>query len=862
MVVDWPLRGRARDLATLVALLEDGRSVVLHGDAGVGKSRLAAEAATVVAAAERRPARRITGTPGGAVPLAAVGGLLGPSPAADAVAGVAATLAAGLGTAVLHVDDAHDLDDASATVLHQLLERGDVRMVATRRTGEPLRPPVQALLSSAALARIQVEPLDLDQVGELVAAALGGPVEGGTVRRLTDVSRGNPLFLRELVEGSRASSTLEQLSGMWRLTGGAESTPLLDDLLGTRLAPLGAASREALEVVALAGELGLGLLGAVAEPAVVEDLERIGLLVARDDGHDVQVTLVHPLYAERLQAALPATARRRLSRALAVASDGHPAGSVGDELRAVIWHLDGDVPVATDRLVDAARAAFAVGDTAVTARLAAAAFHGGGGTVTALLASWCLGEIGREADGAALLAEAVAAATDDRELAFLTIRQSEMEWWHEQRTDAAQALLDRAAGRSAIGADFAGAQRAVFAALDGDADGAVRHGAALVEHPDPWVDSTAALALGLADVFAGRVEDGAARAAATYDRVQQAPEGAMNGDPGVHVVARAFNLVQAGALGEADQLARLVYEVAVAQPGRQARAWGAMLRGEVALARGLPLDAQRWFVEAEVGWADGGLPGPARWSAVGCALAAALTGRGADVEAILARSAGYDVTGFGLWERRRDRAVLWGAHLTGDGSVPARAAEVVAAARAVGADQMAFEVVHDLCRMGHPDDAVRLLDDGVLQGRRNPVVRTLIAAAGSGDAVALGNAADELAELGYLLDGAETAAMAARAHRRAGRARAAERAAARSGALAARCPGAATPALAERRSTTLISARELQVARLAAGGMSNRAIAQHLIVSERTVENHLYRAFTKLGVGSRDDLAAALPPEG
>ena len=63
-------------------------------------------------------------------------------------------------------------------------------------------------------------------------------------------------------------------------------------------------------------------------------------------------------------------------------------------------------------------------------------------------------------------------------------------------------------------------------------------------------------------------------------------------------------------------------------------------------------------------------------------------------------------------------------------------------------------------------------------------------------------------------------------------------------------------------STTVISARELQVARLAAGGMTNRAIAQHLIVSERTVENHLYRAFTKLGIGSREELAGALPAEG
>jgi DNA-binding NarL/FixJ family response regulator len=58
--------------------------------------------------------------------------------------------------------------------------------------------------------------------------------------------------------------------------------------------------------------------------------------------------------------------------------------------------------------------------------------------------------------------------------------------------------------------------------------------------------------------------------------------------------------------------------------------------------------------------------------------------------------------------------------------------------------------------------------------------------------------------------------------------------------------------------SALLSARELEVARLAAHGGSNREIADALVLSERTVENHLYRAFTKLGVASRDELATAL----
>jgi len=55
-----------------------------------------------------------------------------------------------------------------------------------------------------------------------------------------------------------------------------------------------------------------------------------------------------------------------------------------------------------------------------------------------------------------------------------------------------------------------------------------------------------------------------------------------------------------------------------------------------------------------------------------------------------------------------------------------------------------------------------------------------------------------------------------------------------------------------------LTRRETEVARLAASGLSNREIADELIVSVRTVENHLQRAYDKLGVGSRDDLGAAL----
>jgi DNA-binding CsgD family transcriptional regulator len=55
-----------------------------------------------------------------------------------------------------------------------------------------------------------------------------------------------------------------------------------------------------------------------------------------------------------------------------------------------------------------------------------------------------------------------------------------------------------------------------------------------------------------------------------------------------------------------------------------------------------------------------------------------------------------------------------------------------------------------------------------------------------------------------------------------------------------------------------LTAQELQIARLAAQGLSNREIGQRLFLSHRTISTHLYRVFPKLGITSRAGLAAAL----
>ena len=68
----------------------------------------------------------------------------------------------------------------------------------------------------------------------------------------------------------------------------------------------------------------------------------------------------------------------------------------------------------------------------------------------------------------------------------------------------------------------------------------------------------------------------------------------------------------------------------------------------------------------------------------------------------------------------------------------------------------------------------------------------------------------------------------------------------------------AHPALCAASRPLPLSPREREIAHLVSLGMTNREIAERLVVSARTVENHLYRMFAKLDVTERDELAALI----
>ncbi|KAF3468708.1 helix-turn-helix transcriptional regulator [Streptomyces sp. Tu 3180] len=153
---------------------------------------------------------------------------------------------------------------------------------------------------------------------------------------------------------------------------------------------------------------------------------------------------------------------------------------------------------------------------------------------------------------------------------------------------------------------------------------------------------------------------------------------------------------------------------------------------------------------------------------------------------------------------------------------------------------------------GDPYDAVRLGTPERAAGRLGGVFADHADALARADGPALDRVAEELRRRGFLLFAAEAHAQAAGAHRDPLAARTSRT---RAVALARRCQGARTPALAGLVLGEL-TARQRQIVTLAAAGLSNRQIAQRLTLSVRTVGNHLYGAYARLGASDR----GALPP--
>jgi DNA-binding CsgD family transcriptional regulator len=130
------------------------------------------------------------------------------------------------------------------------------------------------------------------------------------------------------------------------------------------------------------------------------------------------------------------------------------------------------------------------------------------------------------------------------------------------------------------------------------------------------------------------------------------------------------------------------------------------------------------------------------------------------------------------------------------------------------------------------------------------------------DADALATAADAFAAMGANLCAAEAATAAVDAHRRDSDPRRATAMQERAAALVAQCEGAQTAGLVAAETVVPLTRREREIALLASEGLTSKQIGERLFLSARTVDNHLQRVYTKIGVTSRAELADALQQRG
>jgi DNA-binding NarL/FixJ family response regulator len=330
--------------------------------------------------------------------------------------------------------------------------------------------------------------------------------------------------------------------------------------------------------------------------------------------------------------------------------------------------------------------------------------------------------------------------------------------------------------------------------------------------------------------------------------------------PGVYLVARALALTEAGRLEEAEATAEAGYDGAVESQVLEGQGWFTVMLGRTCLLQGRVETAARWLREAAVLWGELAHPS-ARWGFGGLAHALALRGDLDGAEAALEDLDAEPPTPIRMMDVDIERGRAWYTWLRGEHG---RALAMLHAAADAGVDDgqhaLAAGAFHDLARLGEPAEAVEHLERVAehVDGQLMPARLTHATALSKSDAPGLDDASEAFEAIGAWLYAAEAATQASTLYGREGLRRRASASAQRARALAERCEGARSPALETGPQPAALTKREREVATLAARGLTSREIAETIVVSTRTVENHLQRAYEKLGVSGRSDLAAAL----
>ena len=274
------------------------------------------------------------------------------------------------------VDDAHLLDDLSAFVVHQIVQRRAARVVLTVCDGEPVPDGVQDVWRGGQFQRLDLQPLSPEETATLLSATLGGPMDADAAARLWKLTGGNILYLCTIVEQEVAEGRLSQRHGYWSWTGEPIISKGLVELIEARFGALSQPVGEVIDALAVGEPLDMTTLRRIAVPDAIEEADVRGLITVDQIDDGIEVRLAHPLYGEVRRFRSPETRLRRL-RGQVAAELAWATGS--DDMRNVVRRatlcLDSDLTPDTELLLTAASGAVWLGDLRLANRLAKAAIR-------------------------------------------------------------------------------------------------------------------------------------------------------------------------------------------------------------------------------------------------------------------------------------------------------------------------------------------------------------------------------------------------------------------------------------------------------------------------------------------------------
>ncbi len=861
----WPLIGRDEELGSIARARGEAGcpGIVVRGRAGVGKSRLAREACAAAEADGALVDWVQATSSAAAVPLGAFAGLLPQDVRTDDTLELmqrsvdALKQRAGGRAVVLGVDDAQLLDAVSAALVLHLVVTGTAFVIATVRTGEPCPDAIVSLWKDAGARRLELEPLHEPAVAALVEGALGGPVEQGALRWLYDSSQGNALYVRELVLGAIGTGTLTQTPGLWRMSERPAVSQPLAELVAERMGQMTHSQREPLELLAFGEPLALDQVVALTGYDSLVEAETRGMLVVGSPDAGSEVRLAHPLYGEVIRRELPVLRARSLRLTLADALQSRDPLTPDDALRVARWLLDAGVAIPLAVLLDAAQTATRAGDPDLGAQLAQLAVDAGGGvTATRLLAG---AERARDRfDEAEALLAAIEDELEDQDTAieYLEQRAVTVLYWGLKRPDEGQALLVRA---QAWWPDQEWRRRLdptrlLLASLVDGFAGTVDVSAEILTDPDlaPEVRHQMEPVHAASLFYTGRGKE-------AYQLARKIRPAVPLADESATLALGAWTIIGVETGEDWADFERYMAQTlsdGVRVGDHVAAGIGANGLASTTYLRGRYVDMARWLGEAELHLERSDALGTlviVRALQIGLAY---FTGDHAGAAA--ARERMHEALGgddpLPSQLPYTARAEGWAARARGD--APAAQTLLLEAAAALSEfPGYASQLTYEAMRAGAPAAAIAA-DQAQLVARCDS---RLVAAYGahasahaSKDPTGLIAVADEFAAIGAQRYGMEAAVEAASLFVAEGRNDSARRATARARELFVDDQGATFPEIDGLDTDAVaLTAREAQLVELARRGLTNAEIADQLVLSTRTVESHLYRAMSKLGVSDR-----------